>query len=105
MTRRRFGRWLGGAVAALAALVCACSSSKPPADIVSEFKYGSVGTEGTVGVPYWLWVVLPEVFPDKLPNRPGKGYQKLGFVFESAERDLPIGTTKGGGRPPRVGLN
>src|SRR6185369_5660010 len=46
-------------------------------DIVSEFKYGSIGTEGTVGVPYWVFRVLPEVFADKLPNRPGTGYARF----------------------------
>ena len=46
----------------LAAFAWACTASAPPGDIVTEFKYGSIGTEGTVGVPYWLFVVLPEVF-------------------------------------------
>ena len=47
-------------------------------DIVTHFKYGSVGTEGTVGIPYPIWRVLPVVFADKLPNRPGQGYERLG---------------------------
>ena len=42
-------------------------------DILSHFKYGSVGTEARVGLPYWIWRVLPIVFADKLPNRPGQG--------------------------------
>jgi len=91
-------------VSVLAALAGACTAGDRP-DIVAEFKYGSVGTEGAVGVPYWLWLVLPEVFPDKLPNRPGTGYQKLGFTYETPNSDLPIGASKSGGSLPRVGLN
>src|SRR5688572_32583757 len=83
----RFRRWVAGAAAAaLAALIFAWSASgQTAADIVAEFKYGSVGTEETVGVPYWIWRVLPEVFPDKLPNRSGTGYARLGLVYERSE--------------------
>jgi len=89
----------------LAAFVWACTTRNQYADIVTEFKYGSVGTEETVGVPYWLWVVLPEVFADKLPNRPGNGYERLGFIYETPASDLPIGASRSGGLQPRVGLN
>ena len=99
-----FRRRLAGALA-LAALIAACGGDDPPADILTEFKYGSIGTEGNVGVPYWIWVVLPEVFADKLPNRPGRGYEKLGFVYEKPDSDLPIGTSKSTDRVPLVGLN
>ena len=60
-------------VAIVATVVCAwaISTARAQSDIETEFKHGSIGTEGTVGVPYWLWIVLPEVFADKLPNRPG----------------------------------
>ena len=44
-------------------------------DIVTHFKYGSVGTEGTVGLPYPIWRVLPVLFADKLPKRPGEGWE------------------------------
>src|SRR5688572_31627199 len=103
----RFRRWVAGAAAAaLAAPIFAWSASgQTAADIVAEFKYGSVGTEETVGVPYWIWRVLPEVFPDKLPNRPGTGYARLGLVYETPTSDLPIGMTRAGGLIPRVGLN
>src|SRR5688500_856370 len=74
-------------------------------DIVTEFKYGSVGTEETVGVPYYIWRVLPEIFADKLPNRPGTGYTRLGFIYETPTSDLPIGASRSGGLVPRVGLN
>src|SRR5215469_7560034 len=48
-------------------------------DIQQHFKYGSIGSEPVNGLPYWIWKVLPEMFPDKLP---GNGYASLGFVFE-----------------------
>jgi mono/diheme cytochrome c family protein len=97
---------MAGTIAALlAAFVWACTATDQPADIVTEFKYGAVGTEETVGVPYWLWVVLPEVFADKLPNRPGNGYERLGFIYETPASDLPIGASRSGGWQPRVGLN
>ena len=51
-------------------------------DVVDHFKYGSIGTEEGVGLPYWIWQVLPTVFEDKLPKRPGTGYERLGFVLD-----------------------
>src|SRR5689334_12800144 len=74
-------------------------------NILTEFKYGSIGTEGNVGVPYWVFKVLPEVFADKLPNRPGNGYARLGFTYETPTSDLPMGTSKSNEFVPRVGLN
>ena len=50
------------------------------ADADEHFKYGSIGTEERVGLPYWIWKVLPTVFEDKLPKRPGVGYERIGFV-------------------------
>ncbi|MDJ0531973.1 MAG: c-type cytochrome [Xenococcaceae cyanobacterium MO_207.B15] len=57
------------------------------ADIEDHFKYGSIGGEQANGIPYWIWKVLPVMFPDKLP---GEGYTSLGFIQEP-DRDLPIG--------------
>lgn len=74
-------------------------------DIVDHFKYGSVGTEERAGLPYWLWRVLPTVFEDKLPKRPGLGYERLGFVLDQSRHPRPIGTTYKPGRFARVGLN
>ncbi len=59
-------------------------------DIEQHFKYGSIGGESSNGLPYWLWKVLPDVFPEKLP---GKGYQSLGFIQEPGE-ELPVGFAK-----------
>ena len=74
-------------------------------DIQEHFKYGSVGTEVGVGVPYWIWRVLPTVFADKLPDRPGTGYEKIGFIDDGASHGRPIGTSYRVDRIPLVGLN
>jgi mono/diheme cytochrome c family protein len=72
------------------------------ADPVEHFKYGSVGIEVPAGIPYWIWVVLPRIFPDKLPG-PG-GYVALGASWEMGH-ELPIGFTKEIVGIPRVGVN
>ena len=51
-------------------------------NIDEHFRYGSVGTEEGVGLPYWIWRVLPQIFEDKLPKRPGTGYERIGFMRE-----------------------
>ncbi|MGH7500501.1 MAG: cytochrome c [Longimicrobiales bacterium] len=66
-----------------------------------HFKYGSTGGErgwGTqfgFGVPYWIWVTLPELFPEYLPDREsGRGYAAFGMIYEDGKDprfDLPIG--------------
>lgn len=62
------------------------------ADIVEQYKYGSVGTEEKQGVPYEIWAVMPEVFSDLLPPGQGKGYARFGLIYERGH-DRPIGTT------------
>jgi hypothetical protein len=76
----------------------------PPYFATAEehFLYGSIGTEGTAGVPYWIWLVLPRVFPDKLPG--SGGYQSLGIVAQEG-RDLPVGFSKQRVGIDRVGIN
>ena len=101
------------ALAAVAVLLCAIvlkaqapvedAGSFP--DIVDHFKYGSIGTEEGVGMPYWIWRVLPVIFDDKLPGRPGVGYERLGFLPDKAPHGRPIGTSYLPGRVARVGLN
>ncbi|QMS91333.1 cytochrome c [Nostoc edaphicum CCNP1411] len=71
------------------------------ADIENHFKYGSIGSEPINGIPYWIWKVLPELFPDKLP---GQGYNSLGFIKE-ADKDLPVGFSQRRVFIDRVGLN
>jgi hypothetical protein len=91
----------------VATVICAWigAAAQSTPDIATEFKYGSIGTEGTVGVPYWLWKVLPEVFADKLPNRAGNGYERIGFTYDNPKGDLPMGASKSNDWVPRVGLN
>jgi mono/diheme cytochrome c family protein len=56
-----------------------------------RFKYGSFGAENDAGIPYWIFYVLPRIFPEKLPG-PG-GYASLGVSWEQGQ-ELPVGFTK-----------
>jgi hypothetical protein len=71
------------------------------ANIGDHFKYGSIGSEGASGIPYWIWKALPELFADKLP---GKGYASLGFIQEEGQ-DRPIGFSNRRVFIDRVSLN
>jgi mono/diheme cytochrome c family protein len=81
------------------------SREQPAPQFASEqehFLYGSIGTEGD-GIPYWVWLVLPRVFPEYLPG-PG-GYAALGFDTREG-REMPIGMSRVlTGGVPRVGIN
>ncbi|CAN5163735.1 di-heme-cytochrome C peroxidase [soil metagenome] len=107
----QLGRWLKwtGAIAIVLVAVIAVyvitrvADDEPVtyADIEDHFKYGSTGGERGwklqfgFGVPYWIWVALPELFPQYLPDRkPGAGYSSLGLIYEDGKDprfDLPIG--------------
>ena len=67
-----------------------------------RFKYGSIGAERDAGIPYWIFYVLPRMFPEKLPG-PG-GYAALGVSWEQGQ-ELPIGFTKKVVGFPRVANN
>jgi len=67
-----------------------------------RFKYGSIGAEHDAGLPYWIFFVLPRMFPEKLPG-PG-GYASLGVAWEQGQ-ELPIGFTKKVVGFPRVANN
>ena len=66
-----------------------------------HFRYGSTGGERGwgkqfgFGIPYWVWVSLPELFPEYLPGTdPGQGYSSFGMIYEEGRDprlDLPIG--------------
>lgn len=66
------------------------------ADIVDEFKYGSIGAEPNSGIPYRIWRVLPGLFPEAFDGR--KDYSAFGFLYEKdasgRPRDLPIGISR-----------
>ncbi|MDH3598978.1 MAG: cytochrome c [Candidatus Tectomicrobia bacterium] len=70
--------------------------------IEEYFKYGSIGTENDAGLPFWLWLILPKMFPEYLPG-PG-GWASLGFIWEQSH-ELPVGFSKKTIGFDRVGLN
>lgn len=69
-----------------------------------HFKYGSMGGERGYkaqvgfGLPYWIWIALPELFPEHLPDKtPGRGYKAFGYIYEPGgdpRFQLPIGTSQ-----------
>ena len=71
--------------------------------IEEHFKYGSTGGERGFGkqfgfgIPYWIWIALPELFPEYLADtgqRTGQGYSAFGVIYEDGTDprfDLPIG--------------
>jgi mono/diheme cytochrome c family protein len=67
-----------------------------------HFFYGSIGNHATDGIPYWIWLVLPRLFPDLLPG-PG-GYSTLGLQWQGGN-ELPIGLSKATIGYPRVAMN
>jgi len=93
--------WLLLAVLVLAAVLGTVAWAKlfreePQPDWVTatpemRFKYGSIGAENDAGIPYWIFYVLPRMFPEKLPG-PG-GYAAFGVAWEQGQ-ELPVGFTK-----------
>src|SRR3977135_3748362 len=84
-----------------------CFREEPQADWITKnpdmrFKYGSIGAERDAGMPYWIFYVLPRMFPDTLPT-PG-GLAALGVSWEQGQ-ELPIGFTKKVVGFPRVANN
>lgn len=102
----RFRRWVLWILLLLIVIVVGWlvwrfTSDRPVeyADIVDHFKYGSIGAEpggslsnpvGGVLPPYWVFRVLPQICPDRLP---GDGYESLGLLFEEGH-ELPIGVSR-----------
>ena len=95
----------------VAAFVMTRSDPDTFADDAEHFKYGSIGAEGRSGVPASLWLALPEVFSDLLPKGPGKGYERVGLLYEDARRsrvgveNRPIGTSFRETETGMIGLN
>ena len=98
-----------GALVVLVCTIALRAQTTPDSDTFPDaddhFKYGSIGTEERVGLPYWIWKVLPTVFEDKLPKRPGVGWERIGFLQDDKRHARPIGTSYKDGRIARVGLN
>jgi hypothetical protein len=59
-------------------------STKPSISINETEKYAEI-------MPYWLWLVLPRLFPEYLDAL--GGYLSLGFEWEAGE-EIPVGITK-----------
>jgi hypothetical protein len=72
------------------------------ADDVENFKYGSIGNVPSSGIPYYIWMVLPRVFPEYLPGN--GGYASLGMVWEPGH-ETPVGFTKMTIGFPRIAHN
>src|SRR4026208_1884610 len=81
-----------------------CRQPPPPfcASDEEHFLFGSAGTEAEQGVPYWIWLVLPRIFPEHLPG-PG-GLAALALVGRDG-REMPIGFSKVTVGFARVGIN
>ena len=60
-------------------------------DDATRFMYGSIGAEQDAGIPYWIFYVLPRMFPEKFPG--SGGYASLGVPWEEGQ-ELPVGFTK-----------
>jgi len=71
-------------------------------DADSTFLYGSIGNESTIGLPYWVVVVLPRVFGERYLPGPG-GYAAV--VPWEEGRELPVGFAKKRVGVDRVGFN
>jgi hypothetical protein len=67
-----------------------------------QFSNGTIGGEQIASVPYWIWLILPRIFPEKLPG--SGGYVSLKMDWEAGE-EVPVGLTKQTIGFPRVSLN
>ena len=67
-----------------------------------RFKYGSIGGERDAGIPYWIFYVLPRMFPEKIPGP--NGLASFGFAWEQGQ-ELPIGFVRKTIGFERVGNN
>ncbi|MGE0419628.1 MAG: hypothetical protein AB7O80_22720, partial [Acetobacteraceae bacterium] len=73
-------------------------------DPLRIFNHGSIGNESEQGIPYWIWRVLPTLFPEYLP-RAGDGYSAIGVYWIPGDA-LPVGfSEKTLGVIPRVAPN
>ena len=72
-------------------------------DAAEHFKYGSVGLESSIGVPYPIWKVMPQICQPLLPHH-GKDWSAFG-VLQEPGKELPIGFSKKVIGMDRIGLN
>jgi hypothetical protein len=60
-------------------------------DVVEHYKYAAIGLGPGSRLPYYIFEVLPDVFPDKLPG--AGGYASLGLIFEKGHT-TPVGFSR-----------
>jgi hypothetical protein len=89
-------------VAVLAATGCSRPAAPAFQSDEDHFLFGSVGAANDTGVPYWIWLVLPRIFPEHLPA-PG-GYPTLGIGWKEGQ-EMPVGLTKGESGDHMVAIN
>ena len=58
---------------------------------LNHYFYASIEPEGAEGIPYWIWLVLPRIFPEYTPG-PG-GYSALGISWQEGT-EMPVGFAK-----------
>lgn len=71
------------------------------------FKYGSIGNDGAAGIPYPIWVALPQVCARHLPPG-GDGYASFGFSWDRGRNralDPPIGFSRAKVGVERMSIN
>lgn len=71
-----------------------------------HFKYGSIGNDGESGIPYPIWVAMPEVCAHHLP-RP-QGYAAFGLLYERGRNpavDPPVGFSRAKVGVERMSIN
>lgn len=61
-----------------------------------HFKYGSIGSDNLRrGLPYRIWEILPEMFPDHLPTGKPHTYEAFGLTVDRKDSvGRPIGFSK-----------
>lgn len=109
--RRRFWKVLLGVLIALVMLASTAYllllrpvAQQRTNDLAQVFNHGSIGNEETQGVPYWIWRVLPQVFPEHLPANKD-GYSAFGLFWARGE-PVPVGLSMSTlGVIPRVAPN
>ncbi len=108
--RRHAGKVVGGVVVLAVLAVLGnwffITREGPDRDLDSDearFLYGSVGTEAESGLPFDMWIVLPELFPEHLDGP--ASYETVGLVWVDGE-ETPVGITRRSiGTLSRAGIN
>ncbi|MCA0845814.1 cytochrome c [Salipiger thiooxidans] len=56
----------------------------------AHFRHGSIGAEPESGIPYKVWMALPELFPERFA--PQGDYSAFGFLYDG--ETLPVGLSR-----------